>query len=89
MFVLYVLYKLPAAAGRARLLRQVRGSLWLIVFFALVLVVSYLGTFGGTGWIAHPWDSMSVVVIAFFIYHWGARSGLPAEELALEEDDGE
>lgn len=89
MFVLYVLYKLPAAAGRARLLRQVRSSLWLIVFFALVLLVSYLGTFGGTGWIAHPWDTLSVAAIAFFIYHWGARTGLRAEELALEEDDGE
>lgn len=89
MFVLYVLYKLPAAAGRARLLRQVQCSLWLIVFFALVLVVSYLGTFGGTGWIAHPWDTLSVSAIAFFIYHWGARTGLRADELALEEDDGE
>jgi amino acid transporter len=89
IFVLYVLYRLPARAGRARLLRQVRCSLWLIVFFALVLVVSYLGTFGGSGWIAHPWDTLSVAVIAFFIYHWGARSGLRPEELALEEDDGE
>ncbi|WP_368564019.1 APC family permease [Pseudoxanthomonas sp. UTMC 1351] len=89
IFVLYVLYKLPARAERARLLRQVHCSLWLIVFFALVLVVSYLGTFGGTGWIAHPWDTLSVAVIAFFIYHWGARTGLRSDELALEEDDGE
>ena len=89
MFALYVLYKLPAAAGRAQLLRQVRCSLWLIVFFAAVLLVSYLGTFGGIGWIAHPWDTLSVTVISFFIYHWGARTGLGAKELALEEDDGE
>jgi hypothetical protein len=51
--------------------------------------VSYLGTFGGTGAIAHPWDTLTVAVIAFFVYHWGARTGLRSDELALEEDDGE
>ncbi|WP_369933239.1 APC family permease [Xanthomonas tesorieronis] len=89
MFALYVLYKLPSAAGRAQLWRQVRGALWLIGFFVLVLLVSYLGTFGGTGQIAHPWDTLSVAVIAFGCYHWGARTGLRSDELALEEDDGE
>lgn len=59
------------------------------MFFLLVMAVSYLGTFGGTGAIAHPWDTLCVAVIAFGIYHWGARSGLRADELALEDDDGE
>ncbi|WP_045770262.1 APC family permease [Xanthomonas albilineans] len=89
MFVLYVLYRLPDAAGRMRLWQQVRGVLWLIAFFALVLLVSFLGTFGGTGQIAHPWDTLSVAVIALGCYYWGARTGLPSEALALEEDDGE
>ncbi|CBA16444.1 APC family permease [Xanthomonas albilineans] len=89
MFVLYVLYRLPDAAGRMRLWQQVRGVLWLIAFFALVLLVSFLGTFGGTGQIAHPWDTLSVAVIALGCYYWGACTGLPSEALALEEDDGE
>ncbi|MFA1800062.1 APC family permease [Xanthomonas campestris pv. campestris] len=88
-FAAYVLYRLPSRACRARLLRQVRASLWLIVFFVLVMAVSWAGTFGGHGWIAHPFDTLSVAVIAFGIYHWGARSGLRSDELALEEDDGE
>ncbi len=89
MFVGYVLYRLPNAAGRAALLRQVRSGAWLIGFFLLVLVVSYLGTFGGIGVIAHPWDTVTMAVIAFFVYQWGARTGLRSDELALEEDDGE
>lgn len=89
MFAGYVLYRWPDVAGRARLRRQVRSGAWLIVFFLLVMAVSYLGTFGGTGAIAHPWDTLCVAVIAFGIYHWGARSGLRADELALEDDDGE
>ncbi|WP_202843938.1 APC family permease [Luteimonas saliphila] len=88
MFLAYVLYKLPSAAGRARLRRQVQCSLWLIVFYLLVMVVSYLGTFGGIGAIAHPWDTLVVAVISYGIYEWAVRSGLRAEELALEEDDG-
>ncbi|AUI90925.1 aspartate:proton symporter [Xanthomonas oryzae pv. oryzae] len=88
-FALYVLYRLPSREGRTRLLRQVCASLWLIVFFVLVMLVSWAGTFGGHGWIAHPFDTLSVAAIAFFIYHWGARSGLRSDELALEEDDGE
>ncbi|RBF12144.1 aspartate:proton symporter, partial [Xanthomonas oryzae pv. oryzae] len=88
-FALYVLYRLPSREGRTRLLRQVCASLWLIVFFVLVMLVSWAGTFGGHGWIAYPFDTLSVAAIAFFIYHWGARSGLRSDELALEEDDGE
>lgn len=87
VFALYVLYRLPFAAARPRLWRQVRSSLWLIVFYLLVLLVSWLGTFGGIGWITHPWDTLSVALIAFGIYHWGARSGLSADELALDEDE--
>ncbi|WP_407352009.1 APC family permease [Luteimonas sp. R10] len=88
LFAAYVLYKLPSQEARARLLRQVQCSLWLIVFYVLVMAVSYLGTFGGIGAIAHPWDTLAVAAIAFAVYEWAARSGLRAEELALEEDDG-
>ena len=87
MFVVYVLYKLPDRNGRAWLRRQVQCSLWLIVFYVLVLAVSYLGTFGGIGVIVQPWDSLAVALVAFMIYHWAARSGLRSDELALEEGD--
>lgn len=88
MFAAYVLYRLPSKAGRARLRRQVQCSLWLIVFYLLVMGVSCLGSFGGSGAIAHPWDTLAIAAIAFGIYQWAARSGLRAGELALEEDDG-
>ncbi|MNN32024.1 Aspartate-proton symporter [compost metagenome] len=75
--------------GRQRLLRQVQCSLWLIVFYVLVMTVSWLGTFGGIGAITHPWDSLIVAVIALGIYEWAARSGLHAHELNLDEDESE
>lgn len=88
-FAAYVAYRLPSREARPRLLRQVRDSSWLIGFYVLVMAVSYLGTFGGIGAIAHPWDTLAVAAIALGVYHWGARTGLRSDELALEEDDGE
>ncbi len=89
MFIAYVLYKLPDVEGRQRLRRQVQCSLWLIVFYLLVMLVSWLGSFGGNGSIAHPWDSLLIAVIALGIYAWAARSGLRADELNLDEDESE
>ncbi|MFT4198233.1 MAG: APC family permease [Pseudoxanthomonas sp.] len=88
-FALYVLLRLPSAAARPKLLRQVRSSAWLIGFYLLVLLVSWLGSFGGRGAIAHPWDTLGVAVIALGVYYWGAATGLRSDELALEDDDGE
>ena len=88
-FVAYVLYRLPFKASRGRLARQVRGALWLIGFYMLVMGVSYLGTFGGIGAIAHPWDSITVALIALLVFQWAVMTGLRSDELDLEEDDGE
>lgn len=91
MFAAYVLYRLPSKDGRAKLIRQVQCSLWLIVFYVLVMAMSYLGTYGGISAIVHPWDTLAVAAIAFGIYEWAARSGLRSAELKLElgEDDSE
>jgi amino acid transporter len=89
MFLVYILCRLASPAGRAKLGQEVYSSLWLIAFYALVIVVSWLGTFGGKGLIAHPWDSLAIAAIALAIYYWGAHTGLPAAllELGTEEDD--
>jgi len=86
MFIAWVLYRLSSKAHRARLWQQVRCALWLIVFYLLVMAVSYLGTFGGISAITHPWDTVLVAVIAVGIYEWASRAGLRAHELALGED---
>lgn len=89
MFLIYILCRLTSAGGRAKLGREVYSSLWLVAFYVLLIATSYLGTFGGRGLIAHPWDSLSVTAIALGIYYWGARTGLPTPllELGTVEDD--
>ncbi|MEW9623962.1 APC family permease [Rhodanobacter geophilus] len=87
LFAVYVLCRLPSAAGRARLRQEVYSSSWLIAYYALLIALSWLGTFGGRGIIGHPWDTAAVALAGLVIYYWGARTGLPAHLLDLGSDD--
>jgi amino acid transporter len=87
LFGIYVLCRLPSPDGRARLRQEVYSSSWLIAYYALIILLSWLGTFGGRGIIAHPWDTVAVAVAGLVIYYWGACTGLPAHSLDLGSDD--
>ena len=89
LFFVYVVWRRRSLVHRAGVMQDVRSSLWLIAFYALTMLISWAGTFGGRHLVAHPWDSLLVVVTALVIYYWGAHSGLPASMLALgtEEED--
>ena len=89
LFLVYIVWRHSSLVHRAGVAQEVRSSLWLIVFYALIMLASWGGTFGGRHVIGHPWDSLLVVAIALVIYYWGANAGLPASMLALgtaEED---
>lgn len=85
--VLYAVYIAFVARRRGALLAQlaqdVRSSLWLIGFYVLIMAVSWLGTFGGLGLIAAPWDSVLAAIIALGVYYWGAHTGLSASDVSL------
>lgn len=87
LFAVYVLCKLPSPDGRARLRQEVYSSSWLIAYYALLIALSWLGTFGGRGIIGHPWDTVAVALVGLVIYYWGAGTGLPAHLLDLGSDD--
>jgi amino acid transporter len=87
LFVVYVLCRLPSPEGRSRLRQEVYSSWWLIAYYALLIALSCLGSFGGRNLLGHPWDSLAAAVVALLVYHWGARSGLPARLLDLGRDD--
>ena len=87
LFVIYILCRLPSPEGRCKLRQEVYSSSWLIAYYALLILLSWLGTFGGRGLLGHPWDSLAAAVAALVIYYWGARTGLPAHLLDLGSDD--
>jgi len=89
MFVVYLLCGRFVPTAHLNLARQVRSSAWLIAFYAVTIVLSKLGTFGGLGILVHPFDTIVVAACATGIYYWGAATGVPAHLLRLEDDDEE
>ena len=87
MFVIYLACGRFVPTGHLSLGQQVKSSLWLIVFYALMIVASYFGGFGGNGALAHPYDTVVMSLFSLVIYYWGARTGVPSTLLRLDADD--
>jgi len=70
------------------LAQQLKSSGWLISYYILMIVASYLGSFGegASHVLAAPMDTLLVMVIAIACYYWGINSGLPK---AMIKDDNE
>ncbi|AOI75670.1 APC family permease [Burkholderia sp. NRF60-BP8] len=87
MFAIYLACRRWVPTAHLSLAEQVRSSAWLIAFYAAMIVLSYLGGFGGTGRLAHPYDTAVVAAVALVIYYWGARTGVRADKLQLDDDE--
>ncbi|MGU7780998.1 APC family permease [Burkholderia sp. PU8-34] len=88
MFVIYLACRRWVPTAHLSLAEQVRSSAWLIAFYAAMIVLSYFGGFGGTGQLAHPYDTVVVALVALVIYYWGAHTGVPSAKLQLDDDEG-
>ena len=88
LFVLYVLFKRYVPTHEVSLAQQLKSSGWLISYYILMIVASYLGSFGegASHVLAAPMDTLLVMVIAIACYYWGINSGLPK---AMIKDDNE
>lgn len=56
--------------------RELLGGTWLIPYLGAVLLLSWLGTYGGAGLLPSPWDSIAAGVTALVFYFIGVRAGL-------------
>ncbi|MGZ0716509.1 APC family permease [Pseudomonas palleroniana] len=89
MFVVYLLCARWVPTAHLNLQQQVRSSAWLIGFYAVTILLSKLGSFGGIGVLSHPFDTLVVAACALGIYYWGAATGVPAHLVRLENEDDE
>lgn len=53
---------------------EISGGLWLLVFFAFLYLMTYLGSFGAHV-IEAPWDSIIVGIGGLIFYRWGVVEG--------------
>lgn len=61
-----------------------RSAAWLLVWLAGLMLLSRLGSFGGSLLIPHPADDVVVAVFSLLIYVWGARSGIASPALPVD-----
>jgi amino acid transporter len=55
--------------------RELALGTWLLGYLAALYLVSWAGSFGGSGWLAAPWDSVVAAAMGLAVYYWGVRSG--------------
>lgn len=54
--------------------KDVIGGIWVIAYMAVMLVMSWLGSFGGHKVIPAPWDTVVVAAVSLVIYFIGLKS---------------
>lgn len=74
MFVAYLVFGRQARTDNISLAGQVRSSLWLVFFYLAIMLLSGLGSFGGSGLLASPWDQVGVAIVALITYYWAVYS---------------
>ncbi|QQE77194.1 APC family permease [Alicyclobacillus sp. SO9] len=55
---------------------EIRGGLWLIVYFIVILACAGIGNFGGLHLIPEPWMSIIVAVLSLGIYYFAVANGV-------------
>ncbi len=54
---------------------ELRHGAWLVLHLAVLTLLSWLGTFGGSGRLPAPYDSLAVAALAGAVFFWAVRSG--------------
>ncbi|MCY0880600.1 MAG: APC family permease [Firmicutes bacterium] len=97
--IIFATVQMRSEASRQKFGFALRKGIWLMVLFAFMLLISYLGSFGGIGVLKYPWDSIIVSLGAIGFFFWGVASGFlsdsfveklkmlgyPSEQLSDEE----
>lgn len=71
------------------------SCIWLFVYYAFMLVMSFIGSFGPTdakGTMPHeliggPWDTIIVAIGTLILFYWGVASALKEPRITEDEDE--
>lgn len=61
--------------GEAPARVELRQGAWLVCHLAALTLLSWLGSFGGSGRLPAPYDSVTVAAVALAVFGWAVRSG--------------
>ncbi|MFC7395516.1 APC family permease [Scopulibacillus cellulosilyticus] len=87
MLIIYLFFKKFVPTKTVNFAQQIKSSLWLVFYYAAMILISYLGLFGGTEILKQPWDLIMIVSVSLITYYWGSYSALP--KAIFDDDDVE
>ncbi|MFF1838681.1 APC family permease [Streptomyces sp. NPDC058231] len=70
---LHLLQRRGTGGAPARV--ELRHGAWLVCHLAALTLLSWLGSFGGSGRLPAPYDSVAVAAVALAVFGWAVRSG--------------
>jgi amino acid transporter len=68
------------------------SGLWIVAYLIAILIMSAIGSFGGTKAIPAPWDSVIVAIVGLIAFYQGVKNGVehlsrhPAPEIRSDDD---
>lgn len=86
---IYLGFVSRSAALRKTFASHVKSAIWLLAYMVFMLVVSYLGSFGGIQKLKYPTDIVVVLAGSIVFYLWGVKSGDRTASLQKEIQQGE
>lgn len=87
LFFVYLLFKNFVPTKEVSLKQQVKSSWWLVFYYMVMIVIAYLGSFGGIGILRNPIDLAAITTVSLISYYWGVYTCLP--KAAFDKDEVE
>ncbi|HET7577706.1 MAG TPA: APC family permease [Bacillales bacterium] len=93
--VLYFAFADKDESIGSRIKEDFKATIWLFVFYAFMLVMCYIGSFGPTAkdgshpheLIGGPWDSIVLAIGSLILYYWGVASALKKSRISEDEEE--
>ncbi|TKI07787.1 APC family permease [Martelella alba] len=70
-----------------RFSQELSGAWWLLAYYIGVFLISRFGTYGGTGAIGAPLDSVLIIALGLVCYYWGIASSLVEPAITSEAEE--
>lgn len=64
---------------------EIKAGLWMIPYLVGLILISYLGAFGGLNYIPFGWDFMVIALFSAFILYLAVKSRIPIKQKRLDE----
>lgn len=79
IFFVYIAFGKHVPTEQTSLRQQIKSTLWVIGFYSMTIIISYLGTYGEgcLHILTDPWDTIVMAVMSLGVYYWGINTGLP------------